>query len=359
MSHLKDRTFGPNQHFQKIVATFGKNQFDTEQFQPEEEDDIEALHNSILRDPRYIRFSEIWDPKWTNKPGVKHKVKNFIDPIHLPFIGTMIMWKRGKATEKQKEEIEDLLKETEKTTQAGEDTFVVAHEAGQNIKSTSKSMFFPIVYLFPGGDPIISKTDKGVTKTSTKSSPTQDPAKIDTSEIWGATKAFLLYLGLPRTTDKIYVTWEETRIRLKQLLGANPNDDLKNMQPKGEILKTIEESEELKGGYDLQTLNIPILVLLWRLYDCWDRPGEKFFSKKHKMEKEDCYRAEDERKVLEMIHTVDPHIQKLEMSSLKDVARLLRTDASTGYGKHKIFSFLKDRPKELERNDSNGLWKLL
>jgi hypothetical protein len=151
-------------------------------------------------------------------------------------------------------------------------------------------------------------------------------------------------LGLPRNDDKIYHTWEESRLRLKQFFGVGPNDDVSKMEPEGAQLKAIEEAEESKGGYDLQTMNVPLLILLWRIYDCWKTPyADKLTSKNHKMKREDQWRTEDERQVLELINPVDPHIQQLDSSSQKTVVRLLRSEAPTGYGKHTVFNFLEER----------------
>jgi hypothetical protein len=192
--------------------------------------------------------------------------------------------------------------------------------------------------------------EKGAVKSAQKtaqsalSDETLDSAAYDANDKWGATKAFIIYLGLPRNTDKIYHTWEDSRLRLKQFFGVGPDEDVTQMEPKDQTLKALEEAEETKGGYDLQALNVPLLVLLWRIYDCWDQPyADKLTSKKHKVKRDDKWRLEDERQVLELINPVDPHIQKLDSSSQKSASRLIRSEAPTGYGKHTIFNFLEER----------------
>jgi hypothetical protein len=267
------------------------------------------------------------------------------------------MWKRVHHAGKNTEKIDNLQEQSEQTplntVLEPMSTNTHVKEAGATAKAAAKTffMFFPVVYAIPGGDPLMAKiAEKGATKTAEKTAKaaipneTIDTAQYETNDTWGASKAFLYYLGLPRTDDKIYHTWENSRLCLKQFLGVGPDEDVRNMQPKGDTLKVLEEAENTKGGYDLQALNVPLLVLLWRIYDCWDTPyADKLTTKKHKMKKEDRWRADDERTVLEMINPVDPHIQKLDSNSLKTVVRLLREDCPTGYGKHAVFSFLEER----------------
>jgi hypothetical protein len=214
-------------------------------------------------------------------------------------------------------------------------------------------MFFPLVYFIPGGDATLSHyAEKGASKSAEKGAMAAaqstgeetDNAASDVNECWGATKALLLYLGLPRTDDVIYHSWEDARIQLKEFFGASSTDDLFQMEPQGETLKAIEDAENTKGGYDLNTINVPLLVLLWRFYECWREPyAEKLTSDKHKLKREEQWRAEDERSILEMIHSIDPHIQKLESNSIKNVVRLLQGNTPMAYGNHSLFNFLEDR----------------
>jgi hypothetical protein len=360
MSHLKDRTYGPNEHFQRLSTSYGRNQFNEDQIFRKDfnaEDDLETLCDVVIQDPRYNRLCQIWHPKLTNKRGLKQKMKNLIDPVHIPYVGTAIMWNRVRHAEQNREKMVNLQQQKENTPLNPVLEPMVnntqVQEAGQTAKATAKTffMFFPVVYAIPGGDPLVAKAaEKGAVKSAEKtakatlSTDQTDSATYDANETWGATKALLYYLGAPRNNDKIYHTWEDSRIRLKQFFGCGPDDDLNQMKPKGDTLKAIEEAEDSKGGYDLQSLNVPVLVLLWRIYDCWDTPyADKLTSKKHKMKREDQWRSEDEREVLEMINPVDPRIQRLDSDSQKSVVRMLKKDVPTAYGKHAIFSFLDER----------------
>ena len=44
-------------------------------------------------------------------------------------------------------------------------------------------------------------------------------------------KSLFLYLGYPKTDDSLYAQWEKSRVFLKEMLGAKPEDDLYKMKP--------------------------------------------------------------------------------------------------------------------------------
>jgi len=100
-----------------------------------------------------------------------------------------------------------------------------------------------------------------------------------------------------------------------------------------------------------------LLVLLWRIYDCWsEQYTDKVTTSKHKMNKQDRERTIDERQVLEMISPIDPHVQQLNATSTKEIVRLFSDQNCWGYGKHSIFSFLEDHA-EVKREKKLG-WML-
>jgi len=133
-------------------------------------------------------------------------------------------------------------------------------------------------------------------------------------------------------------------MQLKEFFGCNQNDDVWQMEPKGDDLKRIEEAEDTSGGYDLTTINVPLLILLWRIYECWKEPyADKLTTKKHKLNTEKRERTEDERQVLEMISPIDNHVHRLNETSVKEIVRMFMADSPMCYGKHQIFSFLEER----------------
>mmetsp|Transcript_5302 Transcript_5302/g.7981 ORF Transcript_5302/g.7981 Transcript_5302/m.7981 type:complete len:206 (-) Transcript_5302:947-1564(-) len=88
---------------------------------------------------------------------------------------------------------------------------------------------------------------------------------------YSRTRAFLRYLGIPVSSDPLYARWESHRIFLKEMYGAKPGDDLLLMKPTDEQEQLLEsvESHPL-GVYKLEKLNVSLLWLMWRVYECWD-----------------------------------------------------------------------------------------
>jgi hypothetical protein len=332
--------------------------------------DPEALCQNILHDPRYNRLKTKWDPKISEKGGLKQKAKKLIDPINIPYVGTAIAWNRAGQALQAHENVEKLRDENQNTPQEtildSMQNNTKVKEAGLSAKAGAKTffMFFPLVYAVPAGDQALSfvaqkVASKSAQKVSEKAvdEGKPDSAQADANETWGATKAFLQYLGEPQSNDPIYQSWETSRLQLKEFFGCAPQDNLWEMEPRGEELNHIQEAEETQGGYDLSSINVPLLVLLWRIYDCWtEQYADKMTTKNHKMTKQQRERAEDEREVLEMISPIDPHIQRLNQTSAKEIVRLLRDDNPWGYGKHSIFSFLEERADA--KRDKRLRWML-
>lgn len=81
----------------------------------------------------------------------------------------------------------------------------------------------------------------------------------------------LQYLGYPEDGSDVYQGWEASRIFLKQLYGAEPDDNLYLMQPSPGIEVELSKQEMQTGSYNVEKLpGVSTLQLLWRAYDCWD-----------------------------------------------------------------------------------------
>merc|ERR1711988_1863894 len=89
------------------------------------------------------------------------------------------------------------------------------------------------------------------------------------SRYWSM-KAFLIYLGLPATDDPLYAVFEPTRLKLKQIYGAKPEDDLCKMKPTAEQHEEIKKMRAENTVIDLEKLGLSLLQVLWHAYYCWD-----------------------------------------------------------------------------------------
>lgn len=136
---------------------------------------------------------------------------------------------------------------------------------------------FPIATLFPGAGTAGEKAgNKAVKKGATKAAQAhalrglEDTTEAHIHAKYARTKAFLLYLGLPKSEDSIYQRWEPSRLFLKSLYGGLEEEDLFMMKIGLKEEKKLEDAERVKGEYDLRELNVNLLMILWRLYQCWD-----------------------------------------------------------------------------------------
>jgi hypothetical protein len=136
---------------------------------------------------------------------------------------------------------------------------------------------------------------------------------------WGATKAFLMYLGYPQTDDPIYELWEPSRLKLKNLYGANPQDDLWKNKITSDMRKRVKDQMN-NESINLSELDMSLLQVLWIVYECDKLPYyHRVFEKPNKPKE----RVKDERDVQRIIHPVSENVIRLDKCHVQMITNLL------------------------------------
>lgn len=129
--------------------------------------------------------------------------------------------------------------------------------------------WIPLVSLIPG-DGLSVLAYKGAEK-GVAAKHKADGLEGEALRDYKMTKAFLLYLGAPATKDDLYCKWEKYRIQLKELFGAKPEDDI--------FLQISVMKDYQYNTTDTRLTSVPMLVMLWHVYSCWDTPYYRRFVK--------------------------------------------------------------------------------
>lgn len=206
----------------------------------------------------------------------------------------------------------------------------VAFQARKTSRATLSLAFAPL-----GGYiwwPLRKSLEKGteVTVEKVKDLDTSEQRKRLLAKFW-ATKAFLIYLGLPENKNTIYASFEPSRLILKALYGCAPEDDLTKMKPSAELKGKLKAIKNVK--VDLRELNIPLLVLLWHAYYCWDLLywdviGNALTSQCHKEKKAAEKLKQHAVSISKDWSEKDPNIRPLDSLSIEFEQLVKRSQAS-------------------------------
>eukprot|EP01103_Thecamoeba_quadrilineata_P019535 TRINITY_DN7955_c0_g1_i1.p1 TRINITY_DN7955_c0_g1~~TRINITY_DN7955_c0_g1_i1.p1 ORF type:complete len:723 (+),score=167.45 TRINITY_DN7955_c0_g1_i1:32-2200(+) len=267
----------------------------TDQTHTYTKDDLETLFSAIQHDPRYCRMLQLWDPKLFSKAGLKKFSKNLIDPSHIPFFGDFVKVSRTRKLQKQSVSFKGF--SAWNSSEALNEP-IHAMNNGMKVEYTMRTAnvvmsFFPLTMFLPVGLSTIPqalvlegiKIGGAQASAATARQDLGDSAMAKANICYAATKGFLLYLGLPKTDDPLYTTWEKTRVELKEAYGADASEDLSETPPNEALVKLLDEMET-EGLYRIDFLKVSLLYLLWWIYECWDAPyynqlrGEKYRATK-------------------------------------------------------------------------------
>lgn len=339
-------------------------------------DDPEHAYVTIQQDPRYKRFLTMLSPGWNGK-GLAQKARNYIDPSHIPIFGTLVHAYRAGKRGKTANTLDNLVTNSEEKGNRGEVVTALKNmQSGakvEGIKETTATavsalfMIFPINSIIPvedaAGQVVGAGVKKGVKKgveagakkterdrldderenkvnqvnspqdigaggelnTQQKKSVEQEETELAKNhsdqviDTWGEVKAFLLYLGLPRDNDVIYSLWEPSRLKLKAMFDGEPDSDLwaeKENKLTKDAIKSIS-----KGETDVNTLQIPLLEVLWSVFECRSLPYyHRVLEKPNRKENE---RPGDEKYYRRIINNADPRAILLETCHIDMVANIL------------------------------------
>eukprot|EP01104_Vermistella_antarctica_P011826 TRINITY_DN3341_c2_g1_i1.p1 TRINITY_DN3341_c2_g1~~TRINITY_DN3341_c2_g1_i1.p1 ORF type:complete len:830 (-),score=235.47 TRINITY_DN3341_c2_g1_i1:142-2604(-) len=288
----------------------------------EDANDPEYLYDRVVEDPRYLTFLFQWKPEVNSFSGGRQKGRIAFDPSHIPTFGICTkIYRMGKV-----HELHARLKTVRQAkAQGGEGVAGNAEELelmdtnmkGYIARHNAKAPLSLIAGLIPGMGALLFGIRKSIESVCVKTTISADRAKkshelakeeeqamaaaqvsTDADEtavveprvlseqelslkgkkealldnFW-STKAFLMYLGLPRTDDALYQSFEEARLALKAMYGAKADDDLREMAPDRAMrkkMKKIESDPELMATVSIEDLGVSTLWFLWRAYQCWE-----------------------------------------------------------------------------------------
>ena len=343
---------------------------------------VPTAYEIISTDPRFIRIRSKWCTNLLTVQGRRQFLKNQVDVTTIPYLGLLFHANRVKNCGKNLNKIQKLqknapdeLKESLKTMKGGQ----VAHSLQETAYTgvAAACLCLPMTNFVPGLGPqlmilgkvgaaaaeatfemglkvVISQTARLVPETMSKSTTAFDG--------FGSSKAFLLYLGLPKSDDPLYAEWESSRLKLKALYGCEADDDLRKMRPSGRLLNQIREDERKLGKpYKIE---IPLLLLLWRAFECWD---EKYWDRMvHMKEKtkgktrkalglrrdltldekrrmRDYRYLQEQAAVIESEKPLDPHLRIIRKHQKKQVIHLLTESFLHSNHVHYLFTRKKTR----------------
>lgn len=238
--------------------------------------------------------------------GIKQHAKNLVDPSAIPYVGLLFTGYRALHAKSRQTSMENVRQGEKEKDDNSELTAMLAsmstnakvHVAtcAADVGLSVSTSVVPVVDWIPGlsaglastvgsvgasvagttigvGTNVVIKKTVEETVTAASNSAArkrgeleEDDARKKVVSSWGVTKAFISYLGYPATDDVVYSQWERSRLNLKILFGAAPEADLYTMKPKTGLLRSIE-SDQMKG---VDEVEVPLLQLLFRVYDCWD-----------------------------------------------------------------------------------------
>ena len=356
-----------------------------------QKDEIPDAYQAVTDDPRLQRLKLKWCPNVLTKEGAIQFVKNKIEPQTIPYVGILFHMNHIREAKNGKQQVEKIKKTCGDELKSSMDTFIGA-QITRGVQETAYTgvaaacMALPIVDFIPGLSAqlmILGEVGAGVAETgiemglkvviSKTSGQLTSTAMASTDAFggYGSSKAFLLYLGYPKTDDPLYSQWEPHRLKLKALYGCAPEDNLFKMKPKGELLKNIER-EEKKTGKPYQ-VEVPLLVLLWRAFDCWhDHYYDQIVGVKEKgkaktkevlglrrdLTLEERRRMRDFRKlretaaVIESKNAIDPHLVILKKTRKKEIVNVLTESLLHSY--HVSYIFSRKTPRREQK--SNLKW---
>eukprot|EP01101_Sappina_pedata_P009569 TRINITY_DN5625_c0_g1_i1.p1 TRINITY_DN5625_c0_g1~~TRINITY_DN5625_c0_g1_i1.p1 ORF type:complete len:620 (+),score=254.53 TRINITY_DN5625_c0_g1_i1:23-1861(+) len=339
-------------------------------------DDPEHAYVTIQQDPRYKRFLTMLSPGWNGK-GLAQKARNYIDPSHIPVFGTLVHAYRAGKRGKTANTLENLVANSEESGDKSEVVTALKNmQSGAKVEGIKEAtatavsalfMVFPINAVIPvedaAGQVVGAGVKKGVKKgvevTAKKTERDRldderndkahqvntaqdigpggelnsqqkknveeeetDLAKNHSDQVidsWGEARAFLLYLGLPRDNDVIYSLWEPSRLKLKTMFGGEPESDL--WAEKENKLTKDSITSISKGELDVNSLQIPLLEILWSIFECRSLPYyHRVLEKPNRKENE---RPKDEKYYRRVINNADPRAILLETCHLDMVANIL------------------------------------
>eukprot|EP01101_Sappina_pedata_P008234 TRINITY_DN451_c0_g3_i2.p1 TRINITY_DN451_c0_g3~~TRINITY_DN451_c0_g3_i2.p1 ORF type:complete len:723 (+),score=173.90 TRINITY_DN451_c0_g3_i2:320-2170(+) len=380
-----------------------------------DQDDPEHAYITIQQDPRYKRFYQILAPGWDGRSLIQ-RTKNYIDPSHIPVFGVFVRFHRIGHRERARETLENLVENSE--ARGHNDEVVTALKNMQmgakveRIKETAAAIvsvlfiFFPINSVVPvdaavgevagmgarlgvklGTDAAMHKVERDkLDEKREKASAEIDKvresrveldelskkekkrAEIEETDLvknhsdqvvdaWGEVRAFLVYLGLPQDDDEIYSLWEPSRLRLKALYGGAPNRDFWAEKENKAAEETVRKIT--RGELDVKTIDIPLIDLLWHLFDCSSLPYyHRVLEKPNRKKKE---RKGDEKYYRRVLNKADPRAVLLEKCHLNMVANIL-TQPNNLFGvgspvwNQTFESQTGNGEKDLEKNKEYMLW---
>lgn len=108
-------------------------------------------------------------------------------------------------------------------------------------------------------------------------------------------------------------------MKLKQLYGAKPEDDLWTFKVTNEIRDNVRDQTN-RGTYHLPELNMTLLQLLWVVFECDQQPYFHRVFQKPDLMKE---RPGDEREVQRIIHPTHDSVIKLQKAHIPLIVNLL------------------------------------
>ena len=218
-------------------------------------------------------------------------------------------------------------------------------------------MFLPLIDVVPGlsaqlmvlgtiGAEVAEKgIEMGLKVVISRTTAMVSQVAVNSQEAFGSygeTKAFLMYLGAPENKDPVYSHWEAARLRLKALYGCAARENVFKMKPSGMLLQQLrwEEAKSSKA----YTVELPLLVLLFRAFDCWDQLYYDRFIKVRqyaltstqillgvtvspdidtKRRQRDFKRLQESYKYVEREKPIDPHLHILKPERKKEIIAVL------------------------------------
>ena len=366
-----------------------------EQFIKQKED-IPGAYSEVMGDPRLQRLRLKWCPNVFSKDGAVQFLKNKVAPSTIPYVGFLFHVHHIKEAVDGRSQLEKIAKTAGPELSTSMDTFKGA-QVTRCIQETAYTgvaaacMMLPVVDIVPGLSAqlmILGEVGAGVAETGiemglkviiSKTSAQLTAAAMEKTEAFsgfGSSKAFLLYLGYPKTDDPLYAQWEPHRLKLKALYGCAPEDDLSKMKPKGELLKQIKK-EERRTGKPYQ-IELPLLVLLYRAFDCWQdlyydqiigfKDGAKGKTKqilglRRDLTLEERRRMRDYRKlqqtatVIESKNALDPHLQILKKNRKREIVAVLTKSLLHSY--HVAYLFSRKKPRTEQKDNLKWFMKMV
>ena len=365
-----------------------------------QKEEVPDAYDMIKDDPRFERLRLKWCPNIFTKKGAKQFAKNKLDPATLPYVGILFHMNRVRNAVKGHGQVDKILEsygDDQPELKESLETFKGAQKI-RGIQETAYTgvaaccMMLPVVDFIPGLSAqlmILGEVGAGAAESGiemglkvliSKGTGQLTSCAMPNTEAfggYGSSKAFLLYIGLPKTDDPLYAKWEPYRLKLKAIYGCAPEDDLMKMRPKGQLLQQIRE-EESKSGKAYQ-IEVPLLVLLWRAFECWhtlywDRivyakdttksKTRSVLGLRRELTLDERRRMRDYRKlqetefVIESKSAIDPHLQILKKKKhRKEIIELLSITLLHSY--HVAYLFTRKKLRSEQKKNIQWFMKMV